>query len=392
MKEIRTEFDRAELSEPEPLLIRLGLDWKVILKHVSLFLLTFASAVISSQQFFFTISDSILFASLLLLFLAVHEFGHYIAAVIHRISTTLPYFIPMPLISPIGTMGAVIRIKERIQTTKKLFDVGIAGPLAGFVIAFTLLLIGFFTLPDPSYVLSFPGHEELKAYVQTYGTYPSQPIPTADGLVLMIGDTLLYSFLAQFFNNVPPMWEMYHFPFLFAGWLGLLFTALNLTPIGQLDGGHILYSLIGFKKHQTVARLFFGLLSVFGGIGIIPLITELLVEQDPSYAFLSWAIWGVILLMLLQRAFRNEIYWTIITGAVSLVITFVLVNLFNAADWNGYTSWAVWMVFILVFVKVEHPPVWYEQALDPKRKVLGWFSMSLFILCISPNPIYMLSF
>lgn len=392
MKEIRSEFDSAELSEPESLLKRLELNWKVILKHVSLFLLTFVSVVISSQQFFFTLSESILFASLLLLFLAAHEFGHYIAAVLHRIPTSLPYFIPLPLVSPIGTLGAVIRIKERIQTTKKLFDVGIAGPLAGFIIALTLLLIGFITLPGPDYVLSFSGHEDLKAYVQTYGTYPSAPLPSADGMVLMIGDTLLYTFLAQFFNNVPPMWEMYHFPFLFAGWLGLLFTALNLIPIGQLDGGHILYSLIGFKNHQTVARLFFGFLSILGGIGIIPLITELLVEQDPSYAFFSWAIWGVFLFMILQRAFRNHVYWTIITGAVSLVITFVLVNLFNASEWNGYTSWAVWMVFILVFVKVEHPPVWYEQQLDPTRKALGWFSMSLFILCISPNPIYMLSF
>ena len=385
--EVSDTFD-----ERESLFKRLELNWKVLLKHISLFILTFISVSFSATQFFFSLEESILFASLLLLFLTTHEFGHYIAAVIHKVSTTLPFFIPLPILSPIGTMGAVIRIKQRIQTTKKLYDIGISGPIAGFIVSLMLLFIGFATLPSPDYALTFEGHQDLKAYVQTYGDYPDQPFMNEEGAVLMLGNTLLFSFLAQFFDHVPPMWELYHFPFLFAGWLGLLFTALNLTPIGQLDGGHILYSLIGYRNHQTVARLLFGVLSVLGGIGTIPLITETLQDIDPVYGFYSWAIWGLLLFSLLQRAFHRNVNWTIYTCTASLIITFILINLFQADDWNGFTSWAIWMVFIIAFVKIEHPPVIYEQKLDSTRRTLGWLSMAIFVLCISPNPLYFKSF
>lgn len=392
MEEIQSEYEIIARTDQQTWFTRLGLNWKIITRHVALFLLTFASITLSGFQFFFTLEDSMLFASLLLLFLTTHEFGHYIAAALHRVASTLPYFIPLPIISPIGTMGAVIRIKERIQTTKKLFDVGIAGPLAGFVVSLVMLLIGFFTLPEPEYAMNFAGHEDLKAYITAYGEFPDAPFASEinEGGVLMLGNTLLYSFLAQFFDHVPPMWEMYHYPFLFAGWLGLLFTALNLTPIGQLDGGHILYGLIGFRKHRSVARVFFGVLSVMGGIGLVPVLVDYINSYNESMGFYAWGIWGALLFYLLQKAYYHHVKWTVITGSLSLISTFILINLFDAAEWNGYTTWAVWMVFILFFVKIEHPPVIYEQRLDPKRRFLGWFSMALFILCISPNPLYLL--
>src|SRR5699024_2700809 len=149
----------------------------------------------------------------------------------------LPYFIPIPF--ALGTLGAVIRIKQRISHSYKMFDIGVAGPLAGFVVAIGLLLFGFATLPEPSYILTFYCHQSISAYIQAYGHFPSELIGDIKGQTLVFGSTLLYGFLASFFNNVPPMWEMYHYPFLFAGWFGLFVTALNLMPVGQLDGGHI---------------------------------------------------------------------------------------------------------------------------------------------------------
>src|SRR5690625_7700207 len=109
------------------------------------------------------------FATLLLAFLGVHEFGHYFAAVRHNVKVTLPYFIPVPL--GIGSLGAGIRIEEQIRRTKQLFDIGIAGPVAGFVGALTVLLIGFFTLREPSCIESFAGHEVVAEHIAVPGTY-----------------------------------------------------------------------------------------------------------------------------------------------------------------------------------------------------------------------------
>lgn len=394
MEEVKSDFEILNVRETSNWKQRLDLDYKSIFKHTLLFVITFFSISFTSIQFFFDWNQAFLFASLLLLFLGIHEFGHYLTAVYYKIKVTLPYFIPLPILSPVGTMGAVIRIKERIRKTKALFDIGIAGPLAGFIVSLVLLFIGFYTLPTPiEFVNSLPnetGHTALGQYVTTYGTYPDAPTVSGDEMgVLVMGDTLLFSFLSLFFNNIPPMWELYHFPFLFAGWLGLLFTALNLTPVGQLDGGHILYGLVGFEKHKLIARLFVGLLSLLGGVGFVPLITSGLYD---SYTFLaaplSWAIWGIILFILLQKAFDNEIYWITITASVSMLLSFILLNTMGFDAFNGYTSWAVWILFIVYLVKVEHPPVMIEEELDPSRKWLGWLSMLIFVVCISPNPFY----
>ena len=334
------------------------------------------------------------FAVLLLTFLGVHEFGHYFAAVYHNIRTTLPYFIPIPIF--IGTMGAVIRIKEQVNNSTKLFDIGIAGPLAGFVVSLVVLLYGFATLPEADYIMNFAGHESVKNYVAENGTYPQQPVSETGGntQVIVLGNTLLYSLLASFFDNVPPMWEMYHYPFLFAGWLGLFFTALNLTPIGQLDGGHILYSLIGFRNHQFVARLFYMLLLIFGGVGLLLALSDL-ITFDTSFPILNsavpWAIWGIILFAMLRKAFHGQMYWVRTAGLIILVANGLLMYyLADSAKPSGFTVWFVWGLFATFFVGVEHPPVRYEQKLDPVRTRLGWASMAIYVLCISPNPMYVL--
>jgi len=379
-------------------------DTKTILKHLGLFLLTFGCVSLAGAQFVGfqqslfpvalpSLSDfwrGVLFAGLLLGFLGVHEFGHYFAALYHKIRVTLPYFIPFPM--GIGTFGAVIRIKQKINHSYKMFDVGAAGPLAGFVISLGILLFGFATLPDPSYILNFSGHEAVKSFIESNGAFPAQPVgDAAPGTTMIVGNTLLYSFLAQFFTNVPPMWEMYHYPFLFAGWLGLFFTALNLTPVGQLDGGHILYSLIGYKKHKTVARIFFGVLVTFGGIQAIPSLHLALGEWDTAGGMLSVLIWTGVLFLLLRRAYHNNHQWIAPALVASLAVTvgylfFIVGNIETA----GSLIWIFWSFFLAYFVGVEHPPARYEKALDPKRKFLGWSCMVIFVLCISPNPIYLI--
>ncbi len=379
------------------------LDSQTVIKHLALFLITVLTVSLAGAGFVGfkpslfplalpTLPDfyrGLLFAGLLLGFLGVHEFGHYFAALYHHIKVTLPYFIPIPL--GIGTVGAVIRIKQKINDTYKMFDVGAAGPLAGFIVSLGVLLYGFSTLPDPSFIQNFAGHEAVKEYVAQYGVFPENPPQETNGNVLIVGDTLLYSFLASFFENVPPMWEMYHYPFLFAGWLGLFFTALNLTPIGQLDGGHILYSLIGFEKHKTVARIFFAVLVTLGGIEAIPFIHISLGEFDSSYGLLSWAIWGGVLMMLLRKAFRDDINWTLPVWTISLAATALYLFLVvGNLTTSGSLIWVVWSFFIAYFVGIEHPPALRERELDPTRKFLGWLSMAIFVLCISPNPLYLI--
>ena len=396
-EEINTDYEVVSTKE-EP---KNKPDTKTILKHLGLFLLTVFFVTMTSANYvgldpvlFPTalpnttdLLRGLLFAGLLLGFLTVHEFGHYFAAVHHKVKVTLPYYIPIPL--GIGTLGAVIRIKQRIRKMHKLFDIGAAGPVAGFIVAIIVLLAGFATLPEPDYVMNFAGHEELKQYVAQNGTYPDHITDRTEQGVLTIGNTLLYTAMSSMFDNVPPMWEMYHFPFLFAGWLGLFFTALNLMPVGQLDGGHILYSLIGYRRHRVVARIFFTGVTALAGAEAMPFLGSYITEYL-DLPFIEWIAWGFVLYILMNKAFRTDRGWIYSMIAVSLFGSWFYSYLVGGIE-PGQASliWLVWSFFIAFAVGVEHPPVDFEEKLSPTRRVIGWLSMLIFILCISPNPIYM---
>ncbi|REL38924.1 site-2 protease family protein [Rhodohalobacter sp. SW132] len=372
-----------------------------IIKHSALFIITFACVTFfgifwvgqgeNAESYLDMWPEGALFAALLLGFLATHEFGHYFAAVYHKVRVSLPYFIPLPL--GIGTMGAVIKIKEQIHSTKKLFDVGISGPIAGFIASLLILLYGFITLPDPSFIENFSGHEEITQHVEQTGAFPDEPPAPPEGAgVIILGDTILYSFLASFFDDVPPMYEMYHYPFLFAGWLGLFFTALNLMPIGQLDGGHILYSLLGYKKHQNVARWCFGGITLLAGIEAIPFLYLQFSEWIPGFEISSTVIWALVLFFLLRKGFHGAYEWIAPVWTLSLIGSVgYLYFLGDGLDQAGSLIWVFWSFFLVYFVKIEHPPVIYEQRLSPNRRLLGWISMIVFILCISPSPISVIS-
>lgn len=171
------------------------------------------------------------FAVPLLAILLCHEFGHYIAARIHRVDASLPYFLPLPLLNPFGTLGAVIAMRGRIRSRNALLDIGAAGPLAGMIVAIPVLAIGLTLSPVA---------------------------PPADGHYIQEGQSLLYIALKRIVvGPIPDGYDVQLHPTALAGWAGLLVTMLNLLPWGQLDGGHVAYALFGIKqdRYAKVFRL-----------------------------------------------------------------------------------------------------------------------------------------
>ena len=387
--------------------------------HVLLFVVTFVSTAFTGGQFvarllayegseplfdlfglpvtWGLIGDGFLFAFGLLFFLTVHEFGHYIAARRHGVDASLPYYIPAPLIG-IGTLGAVIRIREPIPSLRKLFDIGAAGPLAGFVVALGLLLVAFATLPPPSFIMDFPGHEALKAFIEEHGRFPDAMLPgdpQLEGQRLVVGNTILYWLLAQLFPNVPPMHEMYHYPLLFAAWLGLFFTALNLLPVGQLDGGHITYALFGERWHRWLAQGFTLALLTSAAIGFVEDGPALIAASVPGLAThavlvdrLAWFILAALLYPFLHRIFGGDQRFIApsLLGVVLLAVVAEAVG--PALTQFGYLGWAVWCVLLVFLVRIEHPPVAYRTPLSRRQRLLGYLSILLFVLCFSIKPLY----
>jgi membrane-associated protease RseP (regulator of RpoE activity) len=219
--------------------------------HLLLFLLTIFSTAMTGAFYLFKDPFSSVdnffagfkYTFALLTILGSHEIGHYLYARKHGLQATLPYFIPFFI--PFGTLGAFIKIKSPIPDKKVLFDIGIAGPLAGFVMSLLFLIIGFLKLPDKQGLIDF---------ITTMHPWSE----TGEG-AFTLGNSILFNFIRMVTGGTHlPMYEVYHFPFIFAGWIGLLVTSLNLMPIGQLDGGHISYALLGkYAKMVAIAAFIF---------------------------------------------------------------------------------------------------------------------------------------
>jgi len=241
------------------------------------------------------IVSGIIYSFTIIFILAAHEMGHYIACRWYGVDATLPYFIPVPL-PPVGTFGAFIKIKAPIPSRKALFDIGIAGPLAGYLFAVPASFIGIWfadvALPPP------PGAEMI--YFQ---------------------DPLLFKAF-QYLLGTPANIELN--PVLWAAWVGVFMTSLNLLPVGQLDGGHVTYSLFGARGHRIVA-----------------------------------------------------------IGSYLSVIALAIYSI-RGGMWN----WVVYAAILTIMIRIGHPPVWEdEDDLGLARKMVALIGLLVFILSFMPFPI-----
>jgi len=195
--------------------------------------------------------------------LGAHELGHYYACRYYRVDASRPYFLPAPL--PLtGTFGAFIRIRQPIPGKRALFDIGIAGPIAGFLVAIPVLLIGM--------------------YMSTVIPVPSN----FNGQIVELGEPLLFNAAAWLtFGSVPDGYTVNMHPMAFAAWFGMLATALNLFPIGQFDGGHISYAVLGRKSSMVT-------LATIGCAALLVLVS------------LSWILWTVLAILMLLRFGRHH--------------------------------------------------------------------------------------
>ncbi|MFY9557899.1 MAG: site-2 protease family protein [Blastocatellia bacterium] len=245
------------------------------------------------------LAKGLLFTFTLLTILGAHELGHYFACRHYGIRATLPFFIPAPpTITLFGTFGAVIKIKEPITSRRALFDIGIAGPLAGFAFALPAAIVGlvFATPATPSAVTAAAGG-------------------------IQFNDPLLFILVSEALGL--PKWIEWN-PIYWAAWGTMLVTALNLFPVGQLDGGHVLYAVAGRRMHKWVSRI------VALGCGSLAVLSIVL-DQPPVYL--------------------------------------------------------LWTLVLLFLMKVGHPPVIDEEPLGTTRIALAVLAALVFLLCFMPFPI-----
>jgi len=218
------------------------------------------------RNIFLNIGDGWPFAVSMLAILGAHEFGHYLMARYHGTDVTLPYFIPFPF-SPFGTMGAFIQMKQLPKNKRHLLDIGIAGPLAGLLVAVPVLIYGLLTSEVNTLPVEFPPGQAFEGNSILYLTLKFivlgdwLPKPASFG-----GLSPLIYWVRYFFTGTPMPYggiDVTVNSVAWAGWAGLLVTALNLIPVGQLDGGHLIYVIFG-KKAKKIVPFILGILLILG--------------------------------------------------------------------------------------------------------------------------------
>jgi membrane-associated protease RseP (regulator of RpoE activity) len=282
------------------------------------------------------------FSASLLGILMAHEMGHYLTSRRYHVSASLPYFIPVPTF--IGTMGAIIRMRSVVRDRRILFDIGVAGPLAGMVVAIPVSIVGLL-------------HSRVIEIASGEG-----------GITL--GDSLLFVWISDWiFGPLPDTHTVLLHPVAFAGWLGFFVTSLNLIPIGQLDGGHVAYGVLG-PRHRLLSRL------VFLGL-------------------LFWGLHGTFLVFdPFQWLWALAFCWAGIRTATALqqggLLRFFMVFLLVLGMVEGFVPntliWIFWAT-LMCFLRLDHPPTRdVHIPLDAKRKLVGLLALLLFLLTFIPQP------
>lgn len=290
-------FGRLLLPLPDPRSWSEAVDTFLMLP--ALYFWFIAETVVALVRDATLLTEAVSFSMSLLFILVSHEMGHYIACRIYNVRATLPFFIPTPpMIGPAGTFGAFIKILEPMPSRKAVFDIGVAGPIAGFLALIPIAMVGVWqmTPADPTQI-GLPG-------------------------TLVFSDPLLLQILGAAVGKDPAF--SVGNPFYFAAWVGLLVTALNLIPSGQLDGGHAIYAVLGKRVHFFTGRIAFVIMTGLSIVGF-------LYFNSPS---------GFLIAVLLG-----------------------------------------------IMARVRHPEPYDQSPLDAKRKLIALISLIIFALSFVPFPI-----
>lgn len=256
----------------------------------------------------------------LLLILVAHEMGHYVVARRHGLKPSWPYFIPVP--PPfLGTLGAVIRMRPRWAPTRaQLFDVGIAGPLAGFVVACGVMATGLLTAQIDPRGAELQTQSLVGALLQYWETGSTEGfLRSLGGPIWVLGDSLLVQGLAWLLTGHSSA-QLVLGSAGFAGWVGLFLTMLNLFPIGQLDGGHVAYALLG-SRARRLPWLVLPMLLVLGFAG-----------------WPGWFVWAMVVTLL---GLRHPPAIDAVLGPGRLAL-----------------AWGCLVIFLLIFTPVPMQPAW----------------------------------
>jgi membrane-associated protease RseP (regulator of RpoE activity) len=239
------------------------------------------------------------FSLSLLFILLSHEMGHYIACRLYKVDATLPFFLPTPpMIGPAGTFGAFIKILSPMPSRRAVFDIGVAGPIAGFIALIPIAIVGIATMEPAT----------------------AQQLATPSGLAF--ADPLFMKLVGRLLGHDPSVGIGN--AFYYAAWVGLLVTALNLIPSGQLDGGHAIYAVFGEKVHQWTGRIAFPVMAILSVLGMY---------------------------------------------------------------FYGSPSGFLIAIILAVMMRIRHPRPWDQTPLDTKRKVIAFLTLVIFALCFTPFPI-----
>lgn len=325
------------------------------------------------------------FAGSLLAILVTHEAAHYVAARWHRVDASLPYFIPLPLLSPFGTMGAIIRMRAAIPTRRALLDIGASGPLAGLLVAIPLY---------------------------AWGAAHSKVIALGSSAGIELGEPILVKLIDRLVSSAPSGYELELSPVAFGAWAGLFVTMINLLPVSQLDGGHVAYALFG-PRQNTIARWVHRSLLAFFFVSLVSF-----VARDVRAGFglahigthvgnsLFWLVWFEVLAVLgalsSGRA-RDAARVPDLDVRTRIVTILGLVGLAELGRaYGGVLVWLSWFLGLGALLTMEvrggalrsdastlgHPPTG-DGALGPARVLVGVLGLVMFVLLFMVTPVSM---